>query len=37
MRLPVKDRAAAPWMDEREIPAVEAALSAWRRLCRDGE
>ena len=35
MRLPVKDRVTAPYMTEREIPAVKAALSAWRKLRRD--
>lgn len=35
MRLPVKDRKTTPWIDETEIPAVKAALSAWRKLRRD--
>ena len=35
MKLPVKDDKTVPWMDETEIPAVKAALSAWRRLRRD--
>jgi hypothetical protein len=29
MRLPVKDRATQPYVSEREIPAIKAALSAW--------
>lgn len=32
MRLPVKDRKTQPYISEREIPAVKAALSAWRKL-----
>ena len=35
MRLPVKDRRTQPYMTEREIPAIKAALSAWRKLRRD--
>lgn len=37
MKLPIKDRATQPYMTEREIPAVKAALSAWRKLRRDKE
>lgn len=37
MRLPVKDRTTIPYMTEREIPAIKAALSAWRKLRRDKE
>lgn len=35
MKLPVKDRTTIPYMTEREIPAVKAALSAWRELRRN--
>ena len=35
IKLPVKDRTTIPWMTPREIPAIKAALSAWRTLCRD--
>lgn len=35
MRLPVMDRTTIPYMTEREIPAIKAALSAWRKLRRD--
>ena len=35
MKLPVKDRATIPWMSQREIPAIKAVLSAWRRLRKD--
>lgn len=37
MRLPVKDRRTQPYISKREIPAVKAALSAWRKLRRDKE
>ena len=32
---PVKDRTTIPWMTPREIPAIKAVLSAWRKLRRD--
>lgn len=35
MKLPVKDRDTIPWMSPREIPAIKAVLSAWRKLRRD--
>lgn len=35
MKLPVKDRRTQPYVSEREIPAIKAALSAWRKLRRD--
>ncbi len=35
MNLPVKDRATMPRMSRREIPAIKAVLSAWRRLRKD--
>ena len=35
MKLPVKDWRTQPYISEREIPAVKAALSAWRKLRRD--
>jgi hypothetical protein len=35
MKLPVKDRTTIPWMTPREIPAIKAVLSAWRKLRRD--
>ena len=35
IKLPVKDRDTIPWMTQREIPAIKAALSAWRKLRRD--
>jgi hypothetical protein len=35
MNLPVTDRDTTPWVAESEIPAVKAALSAWRALRRD--
>ena len=31
IKLPVKDRDTIPWMSRREIPAIKAALSAWRQ------
>lgn len=34
IKLPVKDRDAIPWMTPREIPAIKAALSAWRTMRR---
>ena len=34
MKLPVKDRDTIPWMTQREIPAIKAALSAWRAMRR---
>ena len=35
MKLPAKDRETVPWMSQREIPAVKAVLSAWRRMRKD--
>ena len=35
LKLPVKDPVTIPWMSPREIPAIKAALSAWRNLRRD--
>ena len=35
IKFPVKDRDTIPWMTQREIPAIKAALSAWRKLRRD--
>ena len=35
MKLPVKDRETIPWMSKREIPAIKAALSAWRKMRKD--
>lgn len=35
IKLPVKDRETIPWMTPREIPAIKAVLSAWRKLRRD--
>ncbi len=35
MKLPVKDRDTIPWMTKREIPAIKAALSAWRAMRKD--
>lgn len=35
MKIPVKDDVTIPWMSPREIPAVKAALSAWRKLRKD--
>ena len=35
MRIPVKDEVTIPWMSPREIPAIKAALSAWRKLRKD--
>lgn len=35
IKLPVKDRTTIPWMTQREIPAIKAVLSAWRKLRRD--
>ena len=32
---PVKDPDTVPWMSRREIPAVKAVLSAWRKLRKD--
>ena len=35
MKLPVKDTVTVPWMSPREIPAVKAVLSAWRKMRRN--
>ena len=35
MKLPAKDRETVPWMSRREIPAIKAVLSAWRKHRRD--
>ncbi len=35
MKLPLKDRDTIPWMSRREIPAIKAVLSAWRKLRRN--
>ncbi len=35
MKPPVKDRDTIPWMSPREIPAIKAALSAWRKLRKE--
>ncbi len=35
IKLPVKDRDTIPWMSQREIPAIKAILSAWRKLRKD--
>lgn len=35
IKLPVKDSVTVPWMSQREIPAVKAVLSAWRKLRKD--
>jgi hypothetical protein len=35
IKLPVKDPDTVPWMSRREIPAIKAALSAWRKLRKD--
>lgn len=35
IKLPVKDRDTIPWMSQREIPAIKAVLSAWRKLRKD--
>jgi len=35
VKLPVKGRETVPWIAPNEIPAVKAALSAWRGLRRD--
>lgn len=35
IKLPVKDPVTIPWMSEREIPAIKAVLSAWRKLRKD--
>lgn len=35
MKLPVKDPVTIPWMAPREIPAIKAVLSAWRKLRKD--
>lgn len=35
IKLPVKDPVTVPWMSQREIPAVKAALSAWRKLRKE--
>lgn len=35
IKLPVKDSDTVPWMSRREIPAIKAVLSAWRKLRRD--
>ena len=32
IKLPVKDPDTVPWMSRREIPAIKAMLSAWRKL-----
>ena len=37
IKLPVKDPNTIPWMTQREIPAIKAALSAWRKLRRDNK
>lgn len=37
MKLPVKDPNTIPWMTPREIPAIKAVLSRWRRMRRDKE
>ena len=35
IKLPVKDPDTVPWMSRREIPAIKAALSAWRKLRKE--
>ena len=35
MKLPVKDPVTIPWMSQREIPAIKAVLSAWRKARKD--
>lgn len=35
IKLPVKDPVTIPWMSEREIPAIKAVLSAWRKMRKD--
>jgi hypothetical protein len=35
MKLPCKDPVTVPWMSQREIPAIKAVLSAWRKARRD--
>ena len=35
IKLPVKDPDTVPWMSKREIPAIKAVLSQWRRMRRD--
>jgi hypothetical protein len=35
MKLPGKDTVTVPWMSQREIPAIKAVLSAWRKLRKD--
>lgn len=35
IKLPVKDPDTVPWMSKREIPAIKAILSAWRKYRRD--
>ena len=37
MKLPCKDPVTIPWMSQREIPAIKAVLSAWRKLREDDE
>ena len=34
IKLPVKDSVTIPWISEQEIPAIKAALSAWRKARR---
>jgi hypothetical protein len=35
IKLPVKNPVTIPWMSRREIPAIKAALSAWRKMRKD--
>lgn len=35
IKLPVKDDTTIPWMSQKEIPAIKAVLSAWRKLRKD--
>ena len=35
IKFPIKDCDTIPWMSKAEIPAIKAALSAWRRLRRE--
>ena len=37
IKLPVKDDTTIPWISRREIPAIKAVLSRWRRMRRDKE
>ena len=35
IKFPIKDCDTIPWMSKAEIPAIKAALSAWRKMRKD--